>query len=569
MIRGAELLLVARNYIETFLQIQTKEGRLEPFRLNEAQERLYQILKDEQDRGKPIRVIILKARQMGFSTLTEGLIFHRCATNPDTNGMVVAHTEEATANLFRMTRRFYDNLPEPLKPMTQSSNAQEIVFDAPPRLARQGRKGLRSRIRCATAGGHGVGRSYTLQAVHMSELAFWPGDKLETYTGIMQAVPDDPRTMVIIESTANGYDMFKQLWDRAVEAQRNGTEGFLPVFFPWYEMKTYRRAVPPGFRRTAEEQELAAAFRLDDEQLAWRRWCIAEQCGGDLDLFHQEYPATPDEAFIATGRCAFDKAALVLRREQVRTLEWERGIFRAERDLTGRITRWTWQAEEKGPVRIWKHPEPGVPYVIGGDTAGTGSDWFVGQVLDNRTGTQVAVLHHQCGERMYAEQLYCLGMYYNTALIGIETNYSTYPEMCLEDLGYRNLYVRERYDTYTGRMAEAFGFETTPTTRPVLVDGLKDVARESLETITDYETLGEMLTFVYDANWKAQAEEGEHDDLVMALGIAHRIRHQQATGVTAEPEAGTARWTRDMWDDYNRADPAGRETMLQMWGKPK
>ena len=70
-----------------------------------------------------------------------------------------------------------------------------------------------------------------------------------------------------------------------------------------------------------------------------------------------------------------------------------------------------------------------MPYVIGGDTAGTGSDWFVGQVLDNRTGEQVAVLHHQFGERMYAEQMYCLGMYYNTALIGVETNYSTYPEM--------------------------------------------------------------------------------------------------------------------------------------------
>ena len=85
-------------------------------------------------------------------------------------------------------------------------------------------------------------------------------------------------------------------------------------------------------------------------------------------------------------------------------------------------------------------------------------------------------------------------MYYNTALIGVETNYSTYPEMKLEDLGYPNLYVRERLDNYTGKMVPAFGFETTTVTRPVIVDGLKDAAREHLETINDYETLGEMLT---------------------------------------------------------------------------
>lgn len=258
----------------------------------------------------------------------------------------------------------------------------------------------------------------------------------------------------------------------------------------------------------------------------------------------------------------------MLRRERVREVQWERGVFRVERDLAGKIASCEWHQDPKGPIRIRKHPEKGVPYVIGGDTAGTGSDWFVGQVLDNRTGEQVAVLHHQFGERMYAEQMFCLGMYYNEALIGIETNYSTYPEMCLEDLGYKNLYVRERYDTYTGKMVDAFGFETTPGTRPVIVDGLKDVARQSLETIWDYDTLGEMLTFVYDENWKAQAEEGEHDDLVMGLGIAHRIRHQQSTAATSGQAAAKARWTADMWEDYNKASPAERQMMIRMWGEP-
>lgn len=558
--------LKGRDYIESFLKIRTKDGELVTLKLNAPQRRLYAAAHRLWAEGKPVRIIILKARQMGFSTLTEALIFFLTATRFNSESMIVAHTEEATAKLFRMSQRFYDELPEALKPMRRASNAQEIVFDRPPRTKGR-RRGLGSSIRCATAGGSGIGRGYTLQCLHLSEFAFWPGNKRETYVGLMQAVPDKPGTVVIIESTANGYDEFKTMWDAAVEAERNGTDGFLPIFFAWHEMEEYRRTPLPGFERTAEEQELAETYGLDDEQLAWRRWCIATQCGGDIDLFHQEYPACPDEAFISTGRCVFDKASLITRRERVRALKWERGRFRVTRDYAGKIASFEWETDEKGPIRLLKRPEAGAPYVIGGDTAGTGSDYFVGQVLDNRTGEQVAVLHHRMGERMYAEQLYCLGKFYNDALIGIETNYSTYPEMCLEDMGYRHLYVRERYDTYTGATAQAFGFETTSRTRPVIIDGLRDVARRELGLINDYDTLGEMLVFVYDENWRPAAEEGEHDDLVMALAIAHAIRGQQRR--ESEENAVYAEWTESMKEDFENASKEEREYLLKKWGRPK
>lgn len=555
-------------FIELFLKIRTKDGSVIPFLLNEPQRRLYEVIREQWQKGKPVRIIILKARQMGFSTLTEAIIFWLAVTAFNVECMIVAHKDEATKNLFRMSKRFYDHLPDKLKPMQQSSNAQELVFAKPARYKGNG-KGLNSRIRCATAGGDGIGRSYTLRALHLSELAFWPGDKLDTLTGLLQAVPDLPGTLIVIESTANGYEEFKKLWDKAVAAQREGREDFIPVFFAWHEMKEYRRTPPPGFQRTEEEEELAATFGLDDEQLAWRRWCIDNNCGGDINKFRQEYPATPDEAFIATGQCVFDKQKIVLRRKQVQEDPWERGMFRFEEDITGKITSWKWQPDPAGPIRIRKKPESGVPYVIGGDTAGTGSDWFVGQVLDNRTGAQVAVLHQQFGERMYAQQMYCLGKYYNDALIGIETNYSTFPELMIEQLGYRNLYVRQRLDNFTGKMVDAYGFETNTKTRQTVIDGLKDVALGALETITDYETLGEMLTFVYDENWKPQAEFGEHDDLVMALAIAHHIRSQQRTTVSADTPGTAVRWTQDMWDDYNRATPAEREMLLRLWGSPK
>ncbi len=559
-------LLNCKEYIETFLKIRTKSGSLVSLKLNEPQLRLYEVIAKRYKAGKPVRVIILKARQMGFSTLTEGIVFWATATRENTDSMIIAHKDEATANLFRMSKLFYEQLPAPIKPMLQASNAQELNFDKPSR-DRSERKGLKSRIRCATAGGSGQGRSYTLRNVHMSEFAFWPGDKLETYSGIMQAVPDEPGTIVIVESTANGYDMFKTLWDRAVAAQQSGDdEGFIPVFFPWYEMSEYRRPVPPGFELTDEERELKAAFKLDDEQIAWRRWCIEVNCGGELNKFKQEYPATPDEAFIATGTCVFDKEALVLRRAAVSADKWEYGRFTYKNDGL-RISDIKWQPEKGGPIRIKKKPEEGVPYVIGGDTAGTGSDSFVGQVLDNTSGEQVAVLQQLMGETEYTRQMYCLGMYYNTALIGIETNYSTYPVQELERLRYPKQYVRQHLDKYTQKLTDEFGFNTTSRTRPTIIDNLKAVAREHLELISDYGTLGEMLTFVYDENWRPEAEEGEHDDLVMALAIAHEIRPQQRRSKYVNPQ--TTAWDEDMWQDYRNASPAEREQLIKRWGMPK
>lgn len=560
-------ILNCREYIERFLKIRTKDGGLAPLKLNQPQQRLYDAIARQYREKKPVRIIVLKARQMGFSTLTEGVIFWATATRENTDSMIIAHKDEATANLFRMSKLFYEQLPEPIKPMLQASNAQELNFDKPARMSGDAR-GLRSRIRCATAGGSGQGRSYTLRNVHMSEFAFWPGDKRETYSGIMQAVPDMPGTIVIIESTANGYDEFKALWDRAVDAQQRGDEnGFIPIFFPWYEMTEYRRPVPAGFERTDEERELSERHGLTDEQLTWRRWCIEVNCGGDIDKLHQEYPCTPDEAFISTGSCVFDKAALALRRAEVRNSPWERGRFEFDYDGLS-ISRIHWEREKNGIIRIHRKPEPGKSYVIGADTAGTGSDCFAAQVLEAGTGEQVATLHHRMDETMFVRQLHCLGTWYNNALLAVESNYSTYPIQELQRLGYPHQYIRRNYDSYTGQLSEAYGFATTSRTRPMMIDNLKAVAREDLKLIGDYDTLGEMLTFIYTDKFRPEAEQGEHDDLVMSLAIAHQVR-ETWTSTAPQASEGNAIWTDDMWADYNTATAAEREYLLSKWGSPR
>ena len=517
---------IAMDYIENCLKIKTKSGTVVPFRLNDAQRKLYAVAKRQQDAGKPVRLIILKARQLGFSTLTEGLIFHACATRKNVNALIVAHREDATANLFRMSKLFYDELPAPVKPMLRASNAQELVFENPSKLRseREARPGLRSRIRCATAGGRGIGRSDTLQCVHLSEYAFWPDGadgKASTLAGILQAVPSLPGTMVVIESTANGFEDFKERWDAAVA----GENDFEPVFFAWFENPDYSMPVVPGTEWTPEERELRDAYRLTDEQLQWRRWCIANNCGGSLDMFRQEYPASPGEAFLHSGTGVFDNEQIVLRLERLPSSAGR-----------GEFTDGEWTESETGAITLYELPEEGVPYVLGGDTAGEGSDYFTAIVIDNVSGRIVAKLRQKYSEPEYVRQIFALGRFYNDALVAIETNFSTYPVMKLQEMEYPNQYSREREDTYTRQMKKSYGFRTDRQSRPRAIANLVEVFSSHPEWFTDRELLEEMLTFCYNEDHRPEALAGKHDDLVMGAAITYAVRHQQRMTVLTEPE---------------------------------
>lgn len=517
---------IAMDYIENCLKIKTKSGTVVPFRLNDAQRKLYAVAKRQQDAGKPVRLIILKARQLGFSTLTEGLIFHACATRKNVNALIVAHREDATANLFRMSKLFYDELPAPVKPMLRASNAQELVFENPSKLRseREARPGLRSRIRCATAGGRGIGRSDTLQCVHLSEYAFWPDGadgKASTIAGILQAVPSLPGTMVVIESTANGFEDFKERWDAAVA----GENDFEPVFFAWFENPDYSMPVVPGTEWTPEERDLKAAYQLTDEQLQWRRWCIANNCGGSLDMFRQEYPASPGEAFLHSGTGVFDNEQIVLRLERLPSPAGR-----------GEFTDGEWTESETGAITLYELPEDGVPYVLGGDTAGEGSDYFTAIVIDNVTGRIAAKLRQKYSEPEYVRQICALGRFYNDALVAIETNFSTYPVMKLQEMEYPNQYSREREDTYTRQMRKSYGFRTDRQSRPRAIANLVEVFSSHPEWFTDRELLEEMLTFCYNEDHRPEALAGKHDDLVMGAAITYAVRHQQRMTVLTEPE---------------------------------
>lgn len=518
-------------FIEQFVKIKDKKGEVIPLKFNVPQEKFYEAIKRQAKENKPIRLIVLKARQEGISTATEGIIFTNIINSSNKQAGIITHKDDATENLYKMTRLMYNNMPENFRPQTQYSNAKELVFN------NDKGTGLNSSIRCMTAGSSGVGRSYTFHYLHISEYAFWPGKKHETLSGLLATVPDLPGTMVIIESTANGYEDFKDRWDKAVA----GESDFVPVFIGWNEMPEYKREYD-GFEFTEEEKELQLIYNLTNEQIAWRRHKINSECNGDIEIFKQEYPICPEEAFLGTGSCIFDKPKLINRLEQIKDKKpLKQGYFEYKKnDLT--ISNIEWIDDNKGCIEIYEEPKENYPYVLPGDTAGLGSDEFCGDVINNITCEQAASLTIATDEDLYADQMYCLGKYYNNALIGIENNYSTYPTKMLWNMNYTNQYQREIDNSIKIKMQDKIGWLTTVATRPVLLAVLTEFIRENVDKINNPKTIRQCLTFVKKQNGKKEAETGYHDDRVMTLGIGLMIRDQQDFFVKEPEETNKIEW---------------------------
>ena len=226
------------------------------------------------------------------------------------------------------------------------------------------------------------------------------------------------------------------------------------------------------------------------------------------------------------GKTVFDARAIQKRLE---TLEKpiKTGFFQYDYDGL-KITNIQWVNDKSGYIKLYTLPNQlyDTSFAIGGDTAGEGSDFFVADVIDAKTGIQVAKLRHQFDADQYTRQMYCLGKYYRDALIGIEANFDSYPIRELQRLGYPKQYTREAQDTYTGKTEKRFGFKTTSLTRPTIISKLIEIVREHCDTINDKETLEELLTIVRNEKGRIEAPQGGHDDQMMSLAIAHEIRDQ-------------------------------------------
>ena len=520
-----ELIRDPEIYIPKFLYIKTKDSKVELIQLNEPQLACLRKIKELRQANKPVRLIILKARQMGFSTVTEAEIFHDTTTKKNRNSLIVAHVDDSSSKLFGMSKLFFDMLDPRLRPMHKANNAKMLLFENPTNSPEEKKEnaGLRSAIRVTTAESPEAARSSTYQNVHCSEVAFWRKPE-EAMLSILQTVPNTPDTMVIVESTANGVGgYFYEMWNKAMA----GENDFVPLFFGWNEMSNYRLPPAPEFERSEEEQEMAELYELDDEQLMWRRWCIANNCGGDIDKFRQEYPINADEAFTTSGRPAFDAQMIYARKKY---LAADKDRFMVVGDLM--LTEGKVQVREhrKGCLKIYKPPIEGHEYLIAADVAEgvAGGDSSTAQVFDRTTHENVATWKGLVPPDLFgSETLWWLARLYKRALVAPEENNHGLTTIIALRGVYNNIYRRQTVDKISNKSIEKHGFKTTTLTRPILVNKTAKFIREGVGRINDMDTLDEMLWFAYDDSGKAQAVQGKHDDLVMAFGIGVTVLEER------------------------------------------
>lgn len=486
-------------YARSALKIRTKAGEIAPLKLNPAQQILDKAVQQQlQNEGK-IRIIILKARQQGLSTYTGGYLYYAVSQQKARKAMVITHHADSTRALFDLTKRYHEHCPDILKPHTKYSSRRELSFDV-----------LDSSYVVATAGGDSVGRGETLTHVHASELAFWPkSTAADIWNGLTQAVPNTTGTAIFIESTANGVTgTYHELWKGAVE----GTNGYTPVFIPWYVDPTYIEDVPENFERTPEEQELADSYDLTDEQLMFRRRKVAQN---GLDLFKQEYPSEPEEAFLTTGRPVFNPEQLQKRLSETRDVEDRLALEGGEflENIRGELTTYM------------KH-DAGGQYVIGADSSMgiRNGDYSVAQVLDSKK-RQVATWRGHVHPDYFAEVLYALGEYYNEAFICVENN-SHGILTCTrlgKDMAYPNFYTEVQVDKITDRETVKLGFSTTSKTKPLIIDQLRASMREDELELNDKTTIREMMTYIVTESGAMEAEPSCFDDCVISLALANHV----------------------------------------------
>lgn len=515
-----EIIKYPEYLIELEFVIVDKEQNTVPFFLNEVQKTFINTLNKAKDdyanqRILSIKLNVLKGRQQGFTTVITAYQLACAILNRNFSGYTLSDKADNTEAIFQNKAKFpYDQLPEKLKHTEKYNNKRQLLFE---------KTNSNWSVDTATKD---VGRSKTINFFHGSECAFWNGGMQSIQAGLGEALTKN--CIQIYETTANGFNDFQKLWD---------SKTCINCFYEWWRTPEYRlnfetEDTKKQFIDDIESKtewiydrlRLLKDQKLDLEQLYW--YYKKYESYIDKRLIRQEYPCTPEEAFLTSGQCYFNSEKLVKRLQEVEE-PIKVGYFLYEL-CNEKIISYKWTDDPNGFIKIYEDVQARTPYVLGGDTAGEGSDNFTGIVVNNITGRQAAVLKQKFDEIEYTRQMYCLGMYYNEALIGTETNFSTYPTVKLAEMKYPKLYIRDKApDDYRNKLETKLGVNTNKATRPHMLAILQTIVKESIENIMDKETLQEMISFIVNENGKAEAQEGCHDDLVMGTAIAYYIRPQQ------------------------------------------
>lgn len=526
--------------------IITKDGTKEVFRMNRAQRHFF-----DHYLSRPgfiwHRHIILKSRQLGFTTFIDLFILDEILFNSNREGLIIAHkVQDATEIFDRKIDYALRNMADDIKGaffklQRNSAKKIQVVVDYGPDA------GSTSSIAVSISG-----RSATYFYVHISEFAkmcvMYPKNAQEVETGTFPAVPFDG--FIFIEGTAEGmagrfYEMFNDNWIvRDSITPMVSRVKFMPHFYNWQyddmEMKKITEAIPTQDMEISEIDwgEYQKEHNLSDIEITYyyMKWL---QMGGKgssdaINKLHQEYPTTPEEAFLSTGQTYFPTSKVFSMLTKVK-----KGI-RGEliQNEKGEVI---FQELSTGNFEIFNMPNKNDRYIVGGDTSEglAHGDAQVLYVVNHRTEECDAIYRSQVPPDEFITEAYNVGKFFNWALLAIESNKDgLWVNDGLDKLGYVNLYYRKVFDDITKNVTKFFGWKTTSATRPFSLAALKAVFGRK-DTGFPEQMLKEMITFLRNAKGRPEALAGKNDDVVMAGSIAYAVMQEQGKYI-GDTQPGTA-----------------------------
>lgn len=523
-------------------------GRDIPLRLNDGQKKVVETLERQRRDSRPLRAIVLKARQWGCSTVIMAyMAWIQIVHCRNWHSVILAHVKDSAANIRGMYSKIIDNYPEeftdePLrfKPFERSINSREIV-------------GRGCRVIIGSCENQDALRGNDIAMVHMSEVAYWRlsdnHDPADLVRSVISSVPMVPLSMIVMESTANGVgSFFHREWLRA-EAGKSDKE---PIFVAWHDISYNRLAVDDSERLLAElspyEKSVMEMYRLDLEQIAWYHAKNIEL--GDERKMMSEFPSSPAEAFAASGEGVFPAEKVEILRRGCREPSL-RGEFYGV-DLRGpdALTAVRWHADPDGLTKVWEMPRRGLHYVVAVDVGGRSkkSDWSVIAVMTHDIRPRVvAQWRGHIDHDLLAWKAAATAKAYNSAILVIESNTletsaaNGEPLVLLDELGccYPRLYWRKADDGLG--MGRRIGFHTNVRTKAAIIAGLVADVRDGSYAERDNDACDELLTYEQLPNGSYRARKGCHDDILMTRAIGlHVIAHENPWPVSS-PDAA------DMW----------------------
>jgi hypothetical protein len=442
------------------------------------------------------QILILKARQIGFSTLVCAYVLWLTLFRPEQKVILLSRREDDAEALLAMVKYAYERLPEWVReraPAMVTNTLSEIAFANESVIESHPSKSNPARGR-------------TVNLIVADEWAFF--ENAEDAWASLEPTADIGGQIIAL-STANGWgNLFHRMWN----ATRAGLNDFHPIFYSW-------RAVP----------------ERDDE---WYRSKLeSAKAQQTAHKFHQEYPNSETEAFILSGNMVFDPDLL----KAIETNDGETGYLLRGPGI------FEFRQQPRGAITVWKLPLPGHRYVIGADTAEglEHGDYSSAHVIDVDTGEVVATWHGHEDPDAFGDQLILLGRFYNRALIGVEVNSSGLTTAkTLQRNSYPRIYYRRTLDDQNrNRVTTKLGWRTTSSSKPLMIDDLNKALREGELTVYCEFTVAELTQFVRDE--KGKMGGSPFDDRVISLAIAQQMRQHAGSPeyLAAEgPPPGTLGW---------------------------